>query len=174
MRVMGSLLFIVGIVIALISAAKLPTLGTTWSDMLPIYGGAVLLAVIGLLLLRWPQIRQRNRLNTASLRASPSVMNLLQQLLAEMQTLGSQMNDLDEAGIATRVNRLLESYVLPFAAALIGSRSQYHVELVVAVAQGERLLNRMWSAASDGNKTEAIATYPKALAAFEQCNLFNG
>jgi hypothetical protein len=40
---------------------------------------------------------------------------------------------------------------------------------VVAAAQPERLFNRMWSATvSDDNKTEAIAIYPKALAAFEK------
>ena len=42
------------------------------------------------------------------------------------------------------------------------------VEVLVAAAQGERLLNRMWSAASDGVVIEARNTYPNALAAFEE------
>ncbi|HEC83982.1 MAG: hypothetical protein DRR08_20825 [Candidatus Parabeggiatoa sp. nov. 2] len=172
MRVTGSLLFIVGIIVALISATKLPASGTRWSDMLPFYVGAVVLAVVGLLLLRWPQIQQRN--STFSNQVCLNVMALLEELLAEMQTLGQEINDLDGVGIAKRVNAMLDTYVLPFAAAqqeVICLLGQYQgVEVVVAAAQGERLLNRMWSAASDGNKTEAIATYPKALAAFKEAH----
>jgi hypothetical protein len=165
MRVTGSLLFIVGIAVALISAAKLPVSGTLWSDMLPIYGVSVLFSVIGLVLLRWP-LSPQNSLKKGSEQADPSVIDLLQQLLAEMQTVGSQFHVVDEVEIAKRVNRLLESYVLPLVAALKSGNQR--VESIVAIAQGERLLNRTWSAASDGHKTEAIASYNQALAAFEQ------
>jgi hypothetical protein len=44
------------------------------------------------------------------------------------------------------------------------------VEIVVAAALGERLLNQMWLAATDGNQTEAIATSEKALAAFKEAH----
>jgi hypothetical protein len=41
-------------------------------------------------------------------------------------------------------------------------------EILVVVAYGERMLNRVWSAASDGHLPEARSSYPEARAAFHQ------
>ncbi len=96
-----------------------------------------------------------------------------------MQRFGEDIDNLDGVNMARRVSFLLDKYLLPFAAArqeVILMLGQYKgVEVLVAVAQGERLLNRMYSAASDDHVIEAMATYPKALMAIENAyRMVNG
>jgi len=171
MRVAGSLLFIAGIIIALICAAKLPAIGESWSDMLFLYGGGVALSLIGLLLFNLHHNTSQNKC-TSSKHTCPGGMALLQGLLVEMQHLGQDIDNLDGMKIATRVTFLLDKYVLPFATVqqelLLMLDKNQCVKVLVTVAQCERLLNRMWSAASDGYVNEVIATYPKALAEIEE------
>ncbi|MDM8560996.1 hypothetical protein [Candidatus Parabeggiatoa sp. HSG14] len=175
MRLIGFLLFSVGIIMALICAAKLPAPNATWSDMYFIYGIAMVVALVGLVLLRLPQaFLQKCNPAILSDQTNSSAMELLQELLVDMHTFGKNINNLDKVEITKQVNTLLDTYVLPFAAAqheIIDLLGQYQgVEVLAAAAQGERLLNRMWSAASDDHKAETIATYPKALAAFREAH----
>ncbi|MCK5522011.1 MAG: hypothetical protein KAI83_02655 [Thiomargarita sp.] len=176
-RVIGALLFIIGIVVALISAAKLPAIGTV-SDMLPLYMSAVALSLVGLLLLHYPCLEKKKRSQVAHHTFS-MVIKLLEELLVEMQRFGEDIDSLDGVNMARRVNFLLDKYILPFVAArqeVVLMLGQYQgVEVLVAVAQGERLLNRMYSAASDDHVIEAMATYPKALMAIENAyRIING
>ncbi len=170
MRLIGSLLFVAGIVLALISATKLPVAGSSWSDMLHFYVEAVAVALVGLLLLYWPKTFQENLASPNHTDSSP-VIDLLQELVTEMQKLRVELKELDCEEIATQVKFWLDTYVLPFAAQrqeIITAFGQNHsIDVLLTAAQGERLLNRMWSAASDENIFEVIVIYPKALAAFE-------
>ena len=172
-HIIGFWLFIVGIIGALIGAAKLPLSNENWSNMLPIVGGAIIIAMGGLLLLHWPQVSQKdNRKTQPNPIVIGSITDLLQALLAEMQILEKEINSLKRKQIIKKINVLLEKYVLPFATiqqdviCLLGHTQG--VEVLVATARGERLLNRMLSAAYDRHLAEAIATYPKALTAFEE------
>jgi hypothetical protein len=164
-------LFYLGIIVALISAAKLPEANSLLSDRFPIYLGGMILALCGLLLYYFFQKRQKIQ-DKISLSASSEMIVLLQRLLAEMQNLGQEINVLDGKETATRISALIDNHLLPFIAIreeVICLLGHYQgVEVLVAVAQGERLLNRMWSAASDGVVTEARKTYPNALASFEE------
>jgi len=168
MRITGFLLFIVGIVGALISAAKLPVAGGAWSDILYFYVEAIAVALVGLLLLHWPKTLSENLVSHID---SSHVMDLLPDLVAEMQNLRPSIKELDCVEIATQVKNLLNTYVLPFAARrqdiILALGQAQSVDVLLTAAQGERLLNRIWSAASDGHKFEIIVTYPKALAAFK-------
>jgi len=177
MRVIGALSFTIGIIVALISAAKLPATGTV-SDMLPLYMSAVALSLVGLLLLHYPCLEKKKRCQVAHHTFSV-VIKLLAELLVEMQRFGEDIDSLDGVNMARRVKFLLDKYMLPFAAArqeVVLMLGQYQgVKVLVAVAQGERLLNRMYSAASDDQVIEAIATYPKALVAIKNAyRMVNG
>ena len=170
MRLIGTLLFIIGIIVALISATKLPIADSNWSDMLLYYVEAVAMALIGLLLLHRPKAFQEDTAFHNHTDSFP-VIKLLQELITEMQKFEQKNQQLECDKITIHVKLLLDVYVLPFAAKrqeLIAVLGQTHgIEVLVATAQGERLLNRTWSAASDENISEVIITYSKALAAFE-------
>ncbi len=132
MQITGRFLFIVGIIVALISAAKLPVTGTDWSNMLPLYVGAVIVSLLGLLLLHWHRLLPGKNRHTCSKHTISETIELQKYLLELDQYKG--------------------------------------LNVLVAIAQSERLLNRMWSAASDGNINEAIKTYPKALTAIKKAH----
>ncbi|EDN70316.1 membrane protein [Beggiatoa sp. PS] len=172
MRIIGLVLFYLGIIVALISAAKLPEPDSLLSDMFPISLGGMLLALVGLLLSYLSKKQQKTQDKTSLSIRSTEMITLLQGLLTELQQMGPEINSLDEKEIAKRVSALLDNHVLPFVATreeVIRLLGNYQgVEVLVAAAQGERLLNRMWSAASDGVVIEARNTYPNALAAFEE------
>lgn len=173
MRVTSLLFFIIGIMVSLISAAKLPISDANWPDTLPLYTGAVILALGGLLLWHWSKIPQTdNQAALSTLQARSNVMECLPKLLAKMQELQPQLDHLEGKQIAIQVEILLNTYVLPLVVErkeIIRQFGPYQgVEILVAAAQGERLLNRIWSAASEGYLSEAIDNYPKAFAAFQK------
>jgi hypothetical protein len=177
MNITGLLLFIIGIISALISAAKLPAPNTNLSDLLPIYLLAMVVAMLGLWLWQRSQTLPRADEDASSQTVSRhNILELLPQLRATMQALEQQLTDFNEVTITKRVEDLLNQYVLPLVAAreeVIHLLGRHHgVEVLVAIAQGERLLNRMWSAASDGCLNEVYATFPKALAAFEEAEQY--
>ena len=168
----GLVLFYLGIIVALISAAKLPADQSLLSNMFPIYLGGMILALGGLLLSYFFQKQQKNQDKAQLSICSSEMTALLQRLLAEIQNLGREINERDGKEIANQISTLVDNHLLPFIAiredtlCLLGSHQG--IDVLVAAAQGERLLNRMWSAASDGVVTEARNTYPNALAAFEE------
>ena len=71
-----------------------------------------------------------------------------------------------------RVDALLDDYVLPMGE----SRQQFidrygmekGAELLVTLAFGERMLNRVWSAAADGHLPEAVSSLEESAEAFEE------
>ncbi len=174
MRTLGLVLFLIGIVLALISASKLPVYDTNWSDMLPLYCLAMLLAFVGLLLYHQSQSLNNLTYNSSTILCS-SIVKLLQELMIEMNKLEADIFQLDEAELAQRVNFLLNQYVLPCNAArqeIIESLGHYKgSEVLISIAQGERLLNRVWSAASDGKIQEIYLIYPQIQHNFEEAYL---
>ncbi len=99
---------------------------------------------------------------------------LLARLLPPARALGEQLGQLDEREIPRRATELLDDYVLPFAVVRqkVIDRLGMKVgsEILVVLAYGERMLNRVVSAAADGHLPEAQASYPSALAALEEAN----
>jgi hypothetical protein len=172
LRIIGFIFFFLGIIATLISAAKLPAPGYQWSDMLFYYLIAIVPALIGLLLLYWLPEKEKEQQRRLLDKKGFHLIELLQGLVMEMRQLSQEINTLDSDTIADRIDQLLDHYVVPFTQARqqiffqLG-RSQ-GAEIIMMAANGERLLNRVWSAVSDGNLQEAYLTYPKALMAFEQ------
>lgn len=169
----GRILFTLGIIIALISAAKLPAPDAAWSDLLPLYLLGILLAGSGLWW--WRQSTLSTEFGDSSLSNSKTdnpLLTLLPQLYHSSQALEQQLPKLDGPAIVKRVEELLNTFILPIVAGrqeviyLLGR--QQGVKVLLALAEGERLLNRMWSATNDGYLGEVYATCPKVVAAFEE------
>ena len=167
----GLSLFTISIIVALISAAKLPISQQTWSDQLVIYAIAILFALLGLWLLRRAPIILSN-CSTVTAQPQCLYLELLQQLLAEMQDLKPHLEHSDRTATLNKVQILLEKYIIPFTTQQPEIFQQLGrtqgIKIIMIIALGERLLNRVWSAACDGHFSEASHSYLKALAAFEE------
>ena len=78
---------------------------------------------------------------------------------------------MEQEAINQRADELLETWVLPFAEVRQTIIQRFGMEegadVLVTVAYGERMLNRVWSASADGHPQEARACLPEAIAAFE-------
>ncbi len=168
----GLFLFMTGIIVALVSAAKLPSSSDTWSDQIIIYAIAITLALIGLGFLRSTLAKSDSY--TSSKLNDCLCMELLQGLLNEMQKLKPDINQLDQVVILRHVSVWLNRYIIPFTAKqteIFQNLGQPQgIEILMTVARGERLLNRVCSAIYDDHDHELYTTYLKALAAFEEAD----
>lgn len=167
----GLSIFTISIIVALLSAAKLPISQQTWSDQLVVYAIAILFAVLGLWLLRDAPIIPTNR-STVIAQPKCLCLELLQQLLVEMHDLKPHLEHSDCTTILTKVQILLEKYIIPLTTKQAEIFQQLGrtqgINIIMRIARGERLLNRVWSAACDGHFAEAFPSYLEALAAFEE------
>ena len=172
MHMVGLSIFTVGIIVALISAAKLPLSSQTWSDQLVIYVFAIFFALLGLWLLRRIPVTS-NYQPTVTIPPTVCIsIELLQQLLSEMPNLKRDIEQSDRIATLNRVQNLLDKTIMPFTTQQQEIFQQFGrsqgIKIIMIVALGERLLNRIWSAACDGHFKEAAHSYLKALAAFEE------
>ena len=97
---------------------------------------------------------------------------ILEALQEPLNKLAEDLIGLDEHATCDRVDELLEGFVLPFAEVRRKVIDRLGMtkgsEILVVVAYGERMLNRTWSAASDGHLPEARSVFPEAKDAFEE------
>ena len=170
MNVLGPLFFFIGVLIAISGSAKMPAEGATYPDTTGIFIAGMVLAIIGTILWRKAvAIKASAELDTSN---ETDALQLLRDLIAPAQQLRTDIVELGPEAICEKVDHLLETYVLPFA----DNRQQVlnrlgmnaGAELLVTMAYAERMLNRTWSAASDGYPHEALAVYPDAVDAFEE------
>ncbi|MFT4979530.1 MAG: hypothetical protein ACI8S6_005441 [Myxococcota bacterium] len=170
MSVLWPGLFAAGIIVAISCGAKMPEEGEKWPDSVPIFLVGAAVSVVGLV--GWRRDRSRQAAENAVTTGAGDAFALLEALLPPARQLLTELGELDNAQLCVRVDALLEDYVLPFAVARqqiidrLGMRDG--AEVLVVIAYGERMLNRVWSAASDGHNPEAVSVYPDALQAFEE------
>jgi hypothetical protein len=144
---------------------------TDWPTTLPPWAVGSLLAAIGIALWR-RGVRLAAEADAGAEEDSDNPFVLLAQLIEPAHKLKGEISGLDENGVCERVDELLEGYVLPFAQVRqkvldrLGMKTGS--EILVVLAYGERMLNRVWSAASDGHLPEANACYPDAVAALDE------
>lgn len=167
----GIALFVLGIGATIIGGAKAPLEGQTWPDTLPLFLGGTLLTIIGLVL--W-------RKSDAALKAAESAggpkdkdpVALLQALQTPLEALRGELESLDTTQITVRVDALLDEFILPMGEGRQRFIDRYGMdkgaEILVTLAYGERMINRVWSAAADGHLPEASASYIESADAFNE------
>lgn len=163
-------LFASGLLVAVTAAAKAPAKVGDWPDTWPIFVGGALVSIIGLLL--WRRAAAAATAQAVGDTSGLDPVGLLRDLQAPLQAFESEIGELDCAQIVERVDAILAKFVLPFANVrhLLVARfgMEQGAEVLVTIAYGERLLNRVWSAAADGHAGEARACLPEAGAAFRE------
>ncbi len=179
MRIVAYILFASGVMLAISGAAKLPDVEASeatgfaerFPDSWPVFAVGFALTVAGLVIWWKDEFIQRAAHHAEDGDGS-NPLTLLRGLVPQLQELSSDFAQLSETQITDRVEHLLEHTVLPF------SEGRHKViswmgmgagaDLLVTAAFGERMLNRVWSAAADGHLEEARNSLTEAVSAFEQ------
>lgn len=167
----GEILFGIGSIIAICAAAKLPKLGETYPDTLGPFWVGIVLAIAGSI--AWhlrvkksihAELNEHKKLGT-----SPA--DFLHRALIQAKELKKEIHHLSESQICKRTDLILENDIAPFVEfkqALINMYGMSHgVDILAKMAFGERMLNRVWSAASDKHKPEATSSLDEAIMAIE-------
>lgn len=178
LKIAGLFLFAVGVLLGIAGAAKLPAQGADWPDTWPIALVGIVVGVVGVAL--WhlavhherEESRRGEHGTDADGKKRASAVELLAALVAPARALKTEAPGLEVAELERRTEALLETYVLPLAEVrhqLIDRLGMAKgADILVTVAYGERILNRVWSAAADGHLPEALACVPEAVEAFEE------
>lgn len=172
MGIIGFLVFAVGVALIVVGGAKVPAAGAEWPDTLLLVGVGVAVGVLGLVLWRLDERRKAHAMARGELGDRADAAKLLREVQAPLDALGADLHHLKPAEITARVDALLVGYVLPFAEMrqqlITRFGMQRGAEILVTVAFGERLLNRVWSAAGDEHVVEAQSCFPEAHHAFKE------
>lgn len=172
MGIAGFVLFAIGVVVAIVGGAKSPAEGSDWPDTMWVFFVGVTVAVIGLVLWRLHERSKARALARGELGDQADAGQLLRDLQAPLDALAAEIGTLPPAQITQRVDGLLNTYVLPFAEVRQQMVTRFGMErgaeILVTVAFGERLLNRVWSAAGDDHAPEARSCFPEAHHAFKE------
>jgi hypothetical protein len=158
-----------GIIVAVCAAAKLPAEGEQFPTTTAVSLGALAVAAMGLV--AWRIADRRVPVDAGHDRGEAGdPIELARQILQPVRQLCADAPSLDGDRLREEVDQIIDRYVLPFTSARdvvvhrLGIRQG--AELVIDFALGERLLNRVWSAAADGHLPEALAALRQAEAAF--------
>ena len=162
----------VGIMIAISGGAKVPEKTGEWPDSWPIFLVGAVLALVGLVLWRTAKAAERKAVAAGQSGGKHDPFTYLRDVLAPARSLGDEIGSLDTHVICERIDVLLETYILPLAEVRERMMDTLGMdrgaEILITIAYGERMLNRVWSAAGDGHRPEALAVYPDALSALEE------
>jgi hypothetical protein len=165
----GFIIFIIGIIVAILGSAKVPAEVGGWPDTLAVFGAGAVIAAVGLML--WHRkARQEAQEHAATVESANDPFALLDSIAAPLDALKQDIDTLEAEPLTQRIDELLNEFVLPFAQVrqILMDRlgMEKGAETLVIVAFGERLLNRVWTAAADGHLPEARACFPEAYDAF--------
>lgn len=174
----GSVLFTLGIIIAISGAAKPPAPGETFPDTFPVFIAGFLAAVAGVEIWWGHRTILRLLAGDADDDAPDNPLVALGQLVPALRDFHADIDTLDAADIEERVEKISTDYIAPFVEGrqLLIDRLglKEGSNLLVTAATGERMLNRTWSAAADGHLEEARNSCQEAVAAFEDAARIGG
>ena len=187
MKSAGFLIFVLGVMIGITAAAKLSPAKlesnesaadelSRWPDTIPMFGLGIVVSVIGLGLW-WSAVHGvRNEARAAGEKngsgSVPGPAQLVAQMQQPLKDLGTDIERLDGPELCQRIEALNDGYVAPLADARQRFVDRFGLsggsEVLNETAFGERMLNRVWSAAADGHLAEARSSFQEAVAAFAQ------
>ena len=100
----------------------------------------------------------------------------MEKLVPALKELDQKFMSLSLKQVQDEVDKILDNFIIPFADVrkeivnILGMSKGSNI--LITVAYGERMLNRVWSAASDGHLQEAQNVFPEArdalIQAFDQ------
>ena len=187
MKIAGFLIFILGVMIGITAAAKLSpaklaaeeaaaTELSRWPNTVPMFGLGVVVSAVGLGLWWSAVLGERAKARAAGEgKGEGSVLGpvqLVAQIQQPLKDLAADIATLDGPGLCQRVEALNDGFVIPLADGRQRFVDRFGLaggsEVLNETAFGERMLNRVWSAAADGHLEEARSSFAEAVEAFTQ------
>lgn len=180
MRNIGVVLFVIGGLIAISSAAKMPLAGEDFPSTMGIFGFGLLLGIIGNVV--WHQNERKKVMAELQVHKNDHASNpiiILKDTIPVLETLKEKFDSLPGMKLCEEIDQIQNDYLIPFADKrktfmdILGTGPGAEVLLMIAYA--ERMINRVWSAQSDGYPEEAriclddsIENYKKAVARMDE------
>lgn len=166
-KMIGILLFVLGSIVAITSAAKVPEAQGEYPNTVGAFLGAISLAILGNIL--WH--KSEKNIIKAQLEEhkndSNNPLSLLSSTVGAIEELFNKAQNTQGMELCEEVDKVLDTYVHPFTEKrktfmdILGQAKG--AEILLDVAYGERMLNRVWSAASDGHHQEALNSISESL-----------
>lgn len=173
MKPVGILMFVVGLVVAVTAAAKLPNANGSFPDTWPLAIVAAVTAIFGVVLWRIDGATQS--LETAETRSrDEEPETLLCDALSLTRKLKDNLAAGDRDDLLSAIQAILSESIAPMVSRqerLISRFGMSHgAEILVTSAVGERMLNRAWSSLADGYLDEASQAIDEAESAFAKAS----
>lgn len=171
-RIVGIIFFVLGVIIAISAGAKVPQ-GNQFPDTLPAFLVGLFMAIIGNVV--WHRNERKIVLAQLEHHKNDSDNNpvaLLEATVDQVAKLQVKAQNLEGMELCAAVDEVLDNFIHPFVEKrktftdMLGAAKG--AEILLIVAYGERMLNRCWSAASDGHKEEALNVLEESLQSFKQ------
>jgi hypothetical protein len=164
----GIILFTLGIVMAITSAAKTPVENGNYPDTVIFFSFSLFLGIVGNLLWHTNSkklVKIKIQEHQGDSNSNP--VKLLEQTVASIANLYNKAQSIQGMQLCHEVDVILDSYIHPFVdkrKTLLDMLGQSKgAEILLDAAYAERLLNRVWSAASDGHHQEALNSLHSSL-----------
>ena len=189
MRTVGFLVFAVGVMVAISAGAKLPPAAystedapaasdSRFPDTLLEFAGGVAIAGVGLTLWWMDVLKERRAIREGTSTVASDPLQMLKEMQQPLRELAGSLDSIEISEIPARIEAMMEQHIEPFVAARtmlidrlgMGKAS----EVLVPCAYAERMLNRAWSAAADGNLAEARTSCQDGVTAFEDAARIGG
>jgi hypothetical protein len=155
-------MFGAGVIVAIICGAKMPGAGDQFSDVLMGFCFGMIVAIIGNFLWHSEVRAEIKKMMVKDKDSDENPVFLLQRAVEQVQKLKEDFDKLDNQKVCDCIDEISEKFIHPFTEKrqtmmdMLGMEKG--AEVLLSVAYGERMLNRVWSACSDGHRPEAISS----------------
>lgn len=172
-RLVGIVLFGLGIVVAICAGAKVPEAGSNYPNTLTAFFIGLGVAIFGNFL--WHKNEKKIVLAHLDHHRNNETSNplaLLNSIVVQMESLVEQSKTTQGMKLCDQIDIVLDNYINPFVEkrkTFIDILGQYKgAKILLIFAYAERMLNRCWSAASDGHHEEAANVLMESLHNFKE------
>ena len=166
-------LFTLGCMGAITAGAKIPAANETYPDTLTPFILFFSLAVVGVVM--WHKSERQlvtDNLATRKDNVDANPLLVLKSKIANVQKIVASAQSAELLDLCNQLDDFQENVIIPFIECrkevmdILGQQEGARVLLNFAYA--ERMLNRAWSAASDGHRPEAVSSLKESAAMFLQ------
>lgn len=172
MKNISIFLYFLGLIIAIVSAAKYSDTMTTSQIMLsPSFIQGMVLAVGALVWWR-SQIKSAND-EEQSESSGGSPVQLITAIKEELEVLIKEMPNYGREEWLKHLTKIQDNFIIRFndkrSQLLTTMTAEKGSDLMIKFSYGERMLNRAYSCSADGHHDEGLHLAPVALKSFEEC-----